>query len=81
MEHSKPRPDIFLRAAALIDVGPLHCVAVEDAHNGVRAAHAAGMMTVMVPDILPPNEEIRGLCLAVLDDLHALRGLLHAGPV
>jgi HAD superfamily hydrolase (TIGR01509 family) len=76
VEHSKPHPDIFLKAAAGIEVGPLHCVAVEDSHNGVRAAHAAGMMTVMVPDIVAPNEEMHGLCVAVLDDLHALRLIL-----
>jgi HAD superfamily hydrolase (TIGR01509 family) len=76
VERSKPHPDIFLKAAAGIDVGPPHCVAVEDSHNGVRAAHAAGMMTVMVPDIVAPNEEMHGLCVAVLDDLHALRRML-----
>jgi beta-phosphoglucomutase-like phosphatase (HAD superfamily) len=70
-----------LRAAALIGVGPLLCVAVEDSHKVVPATHAAGMLTEMVPDILPPNEQIRGLCLAGLNDLHALRGLLHAGPL
>ena len=78
VEHSKPRPDIFLKAAAGIDVAPLHCLAVEDSHNGVRAAHAAAMMTVMVPDILQPTDEVRALCLAVLDDLHGVRGLLTA---
>ncbi len=47
-------------------------------HNGVRAAASAGMMTIMVPDLLPPTEEMRRLCLAVADDLHAVVGLLRA---
>jgi HAD superfamily hydrolase (TIGR01509 family) len=76
VEHSKPRPDIFLAAAAGIGTDPLNCLAVEDSHNGVRSAHAAGMMTVMVPDILQPTEEIRALCLAVLGDLHGVTRIL-----
>jgi HAD superfamily hydrolase (TIGR01509 family) len=74
--HSKPRPDLFLRAAAGIGANPTLCLAVEDSHNGVRAAHAAGMMTVMVPDIVRATDEIRALCVAVADTLHEVRALL-----
>ena len=73
VEHSKPSPDIFLMAAGGLGASARDCLAVEDSYNGVRAAHAAGMMTVMVPDILPPNEEMLRLCVGVVDDLHALR--------
>ena len=76
VEHSKPSPDIFLRAAAGLGVAPETCLAVEDSYNGVRAAHAAGMMTVMVPDIVPANDEMFSLCVGVVDDLHALREAL-----
>lgn len=76
VEHSKPKPDLFLAAADGIGIPPASCVAVEDSHNGVRAAHAAGMMTVMVPDMLAATDEITGLCVAVLDSLHDLRRLL-----
>ena len=79
--HSKPRPDLFLRAAEGLGVGAADCLAVEDSHNGVRAAHAAGMMTVMVPDIVPADAEIGALCVAVADDLHAVRRLLAAADV
>jgi HAD superfamily hydrolase (TIGR01509 family) len=78
VEHSKPRPDIFLKAALGIDVLPENCLAVEDSHNGVRAAHAAGMITIMVPDLVQPNDEVRALCHAVLEDLHGVRGILTA---
>lgn len=76
VEHSKPRPDLFLRAAAGIGADPALCLAVEDSHNGVRAAHAAGMMTVMVPDIVSASDEIRALCVAVVESLHEVRALL-----
>lgn len=74
--NSKPAPDLFLRAADAIGIAPLHCIAVEDSHNGVRAAHAAGMMTVMVPDMVAATPEIEALCVAVVDSLHAVRGML-----
>ncbi len=76
VEHSKPRPDLFLRAAAGLGIDPAGCVAVEDSHNGVRAAHAAGMMTVMVPDILTATDEIRAMCVAVVDSLHDVRRIV-----
>lgn len=73
--RGKPFPDVFLRAAALLEVPPAACLAVEDSFNGVRAAHAAGMMTVMVPDLVQPTDEIRALCVRVvlgLDDVGAI---------
>ena len=78
VEEAKPHPALFLKAAAALGADPLACLAVEDSHVGVRAAHAAGTMTVMVPDMLPPTDEIRAMCLHVVDDLHAVRALLDA---
>jgi HAD superfamily hydrolase (TIGR01509 family) len=46
----KPAPDPFLTAAERLGVAPTACLALEDSHNGVRSAAAAGMMTIMVPD-------------------------------
>ena len=79
--NSKPSPDIFLQAAQAIGVAAGDCVAVEDSYNGVRAAHAAGMMVVMVPDIVPADAEMRDKTVAVLDDLHALRAVLQQRPL
>jgi HAD superfamily hydrolase (TIGR01509 family) len=50
--RGKPAPDIFLRAADLIDVEPERCVVVEDAPHGIAAAKAAGMLAVAVPNDL-----------------------------
>lgn len=74
--NSKPHPEPYLKAAEALGVDPAHCVALEDSHNGVRAAAAAGMMTIMVPDLLDPTEEMRGLCVRIARDLHEVRDLL-----
>ena len=74
--RGKPDPDPYLLAAERLGVEPALCLALEDSHNGVRSASAAGMMTVMVPDLLPPTDEIRGLCVHVAQDLLAVGRLL-----
>ncbi|WP_165188613.1 HAD family hydrolase [Caulobacter soli] len=74
----KPHPDPYLEAARRLNVHPSLCLALEDSHPGVRAAHAAGMMTIMVPDILDPNEEMHDKCVHVADSLHVVMDLLKA---
>jgi HAD superfamily hydrolase (TIGR01509 family) len=76
--RGKPNPDPFLTAAARLSADPTLCVALEDSHNGVRAAHAAGMMTVMVPDLLAPTDEMRAKCLTIAESLHHVRELIEA---
>lgn len=78
-DNGKPAPDPFLKAAERLGVEPRSCLALEDSHIGVRSAWAAGMMTVMVPDLLEATEEIRGLCVLVARDLHQVRDLVLAG--
>lgn len=68
--NGKPAPDPFLKAAEHLGVAPSLCLALEDSHNGVRSASAAGMMAVMVPDLIPATDEIQGLCIHVAVDLH-----------
>ncbi|WP_337185582.1 HAD family phosphatase [Phenylobacterium sp.] len=74
--NGKPHPEPFLKAAHALGVDPADCLALEDSHNGVRAAAAAGMMTVMVPDMLDPTEEMHTLCVRIARDLHEVRGWL-----
>jgi HAD superfamily hydrolase (TIGR01509 family) len=66
----KPHPETFLKVAQLLDVDPFNCLALEDSHNGVRAAAAAGMATIMIPDLLPPSPEIANLCVGVSPSLN-----------
>jgi HAD superfamily hydrolase (TIGR01509 family) len=74
--RGKPNPDPFLTAAARLGVPPQQCLALEDSHNGVRAAHAAGMMTVMVPDLLVATDEMREKCHAIAETLHHVREMI-----
>lgn len=52
--HGKPAPDVYLEAARRLKVDPSACLVVEDSYNGVRAAKAAGMMVVLVPNASVP---------------------------
>jgi HAD superfamily hydrolase (TIGR01509 family) len=74
--HPKPNPDLYLLAAARLGIAPERCLAVEDSNPGVAAAHAAGAVTIMVPDIVPPTEASRTKCIAVLPDLGAVLAML-----
>ncbi|MBR5428687.1 MAG: HAD family hydrolase [Clostridia bacterium] len=69
VRHSKPAPDIYLSACEAAGVKPEDAFAVEDSFNGIRSAHAAGMRCIMVPDIIQPTDEIRGMCEFVFRDL------------
>ena len=75
--NGKPDPEPYVRASAGLGFSPEHVLALEDSHTGVRAAHAAGCMTIMVPDLLAPDEEMHAKA-HVLDSLHDVRGLLLA---
>ena len=61
--RGKPEPDVYLEAARGLGVPPERCAAVEDSHNGIRSAKAAGMRVIAIPNQhYPPGEE--GLTLA-----------------
>lgn len=66
---SKPDPQIFLTAAERLGVSPSDCYVLEDSYNGIRAAHAAGMKPIMVPDLLPADDEMKRLAVYIADDL------------
>jgi HAD superfamily hydrolase (TIGR01509 family) len=76
VEKGKPHPDLFQEAARRLGVPPQHCLALEDSHNGVRAAHAAGMPVIMVPDLLPATDEMRALSVAIARDLAQIPSML-----
>ena len=69
VEKGKPSPDIFLLAAQKLGIPPSECLVFEDSPNGIRAASAAGMIPILVPDIMPVTEEIRKQCAHIFTTL------------
>lgn len=76
LERGKPFPDVFLMAAKAVGAAPSQCLVVEDSYNGVRAGAAAGMVTVMIPDAVPPDAEMKNTAAAILPSLAELPAFL-----
>ncbi len=71
--RGKPAPDVYLEAADRLAVRPRACVAIEDSSNGLRAAAAAEMAVIAVPNPhYPPDPDALALAAAVLGNLHEL---------
>ena len=81
LKRGKPAPDIFLKAAEQIKCRPEDCYVFEDAINGVTAGHAAGCKTVMIPDMLTPDEETIKKTVMVCNDLIEARDAIKAGKI
>ena len=58
IEHGKPKPDIYIEACRQLKVDPSKAIALEDAINGIRSAHGAGMNPVMIPDIVQDTSKV-----------------------
>lgn len=69
VQNGKPAPDIYLEAAARLNVQPSECMALEDSPNGILSAYRAGMRPVMVPDLSQPDEDTGKMLYACADDL------------
>jgi HAD superfamily hydrolase (TIGR01509 family) len=75
VERGKPAPDVFLEAARRLHVPPERCAAIEDSANGIRAAAAAGMRVIAVPNHrYPPPAEALALADATLVTIADLDG-------
>jgi HAD superfamily hydrolase (TIGR01509 family) len=80
--RGKPAPDVYLEAARQLGVEPRRAAGVEDSSNGLRAAAAAGMFVVAVPNReFPPDQDALALAALVLDSLDALSPSLLARSV
>lgn len=77
VQHGKPHPDIYLKAAAGVQTLPAHCLVVEDALSGLQAGRSAGCATVAIPDArwLDP-QAFEGQSDYRIASLHELRGLV-----
>jgi HAD superfamily hydrolase (TIGR01509 family) len=72
--RGKPAPDVYLEAARRLETDPGRCAAIEDSANGIRAATAAGMLVVAIPNAnYPPDSAALELADVVLPSLASLR--------
>lgn len=70
VHRGKPDPEPYLKAAEAIKIPPSLCLALEDSHTGARAAHAASIRVIVVPDLLQPTDDVRAKAWAVVESLH-----------
>lgn len=77
--EGKPHPEPYLHASRLMGFAPGDVLALEDSYAGVSSAHAAGCITVMIPDLLAPDDAMRAKA-RVLDSLHDVQTLLQTTP-
>ena len=73
VENSKPDPEIYLKACALLEANPSECYALEDSKNGLLAAHRAGCRPIMVPDLWQPDEDILKIIDGEYEDLDEVK--------
>ena len=76
VQQAKPDPEIYLKACDSIGAAPANCIALEDAPAGIRAAYAAGMKPIMIPDLVAPTPEIEALLYETCDTLLGVIGIL-----
>jgi HAD superfamily hydrolase (TIGR01509 family) len=72
IQHGKPEPDIFLKAAELLQVDITRCLVIEDSDAGIVAASRAGALSVFVPSTAQINPRTAELCDLVIGDLAEL---------
>lgn len=76
VKRGKPYPDPFLKAAEKLGLKPENCLALEDSINGIKSAYTAGMITVMIPDLIEPTEEIKPMCYRIVPSLNEVIQLI-----
>ncbi len=79
VSQGKPHPEAYLTAARRLGVLPQQCIAIEDSPTGARSAHAAGCVTLTVPQLVPIPAGVGHYQLATLQgvrvqDLRQIHG-------
>jgi len=76
VSRGKPAPDLFLQAASRLKQKPEHCLVLEDSEPGIRAANSAGMIAIMIPDLVPASDEMADLAFKIVPSLGNLAEIL-----
>lgn len=73
VKHSKPAPDIYIKACELLMEKPEDCIALEDSRNGILSACRAGCNTVMVPDLWQPDKVTESMLFGKFANLEEVK--------
>lgn len=76
--QAKPNPELFLKSAEVLGEAPENCMVLEDSLNGIEAGIRGGFVTVMVPDLTQPDEELRRRVSRVCASLYEVKELLES---
>lgn len=76
VKHSKPDPEIYLIACKSLNLQPKECAAIEDSPNGIKSAYNAGLKTIMIPDKILPDEDIKKISWKILSSLKEINTVL-----
>lgn len=76
VSFGKPAPDIYLKAAEMLELSAQSCMALEDSPNGIKSASSAGCVTVMVPDLDKPSDDIIPYLYGVANGLNDVKRIL-----
>ena len=79
VSRSKPHPDIYLHAGEKINAQMATSIGLEDSANGVRAAHAAGLNVIQVPNVVEPTQDILELGVDVCESMHDVLEMMQRG--
>jgi DNA helicase-2/ATP-dependent DNA helicase PcrA len=77
--RGKPNPDIYLKACELIGTKPEETIGVEDSINGIKSSKTAGLYTVMVIDLIVPDEENKKYADRIYDEIIKIKELILYG--
>ncbi len=81
IEKSKPEPDIYLATCESLALSPLVCYAIEDSKNGLISAYRAGCVSLMVPDLWQPDDEVRQFVAGIFEDLEKVKDYLETKEI
>lgn len=77
VEHGKPAPDIYILTAERLGLSPQECMVLEDSKNGIISAHLSGSAAVLIPDIIPIDEDMTAAADYMCDDLSQVIDLIN----
>ncbi|MEA2016608.1 MAG: HAD family phosphatase [Actinomycetota bacterium] len=76
IKYGKPDPEIFLSSAVRMNLKPDNCMVLEDSEYGIIAASKAGMLPVMIPDLVKPGKEVNAMIFKKFNSLKEVKSYL-----